>query len=255
MGTYVRFLTDRVRGSNVDRDSLALLLAQGLSVERIAKRFGKHPSTVSYWMAKHGLAASNRAKHAARGGIGRERLEELVAAGMTIAEMAAELDLSKSTVRHWLRRHGLTTHNKRGPRHGAVTRAAKDAGLATITRSCTRHGETEFFLEGRGYYRCKRCRTEAVSRRRRKVKMILIGEAGGRCCVCGYEGYPGALGFHHLDPVDKRLSVSAQGAAVALQRLRVEAGKCVLLCANCHAEVEAGVTSVPVQLLGAALGL
>ncbi len=53
----------------MDRNSLRLLLEQGLSVERIAKRFGKHPSRVSYWMAKHGLAAPNGEKHAAKGGI------------------------------------------------------------------------------------------------------------------------------------------------------------------------------------------
>jgi hypothetical protein len=30
---------------------------------------------------------------------------------------------------------------------------------------------------------------------------------------------------------------------MALERLRAEARKCVLLCANCHAEVEAGMVS------------
>ncbi len=75
----------------MDRDSLTTLLARGLSVEKIARRFGKHPSTVSYWMAKYRLEAPNREKHAARGGIARERLEELVAAAMTIAEIADRL--------------------------------------------------------------------------------------------------------------------------------------------------------------------
>jgi len=35
-------------------------------------------------------------------------------------------------------------------------------------------------LEGRGYYRCVRCRSEAVSKRRRTVKRKLVEEAGGR---------------------------------------------------------------------------
>ena len=60
-------------GSDVDKNSLELLLAQGLSVAQIAKRFGKNPSTVSYWMDKHGLEAPNRQKHAAKGGIERVR--------------------------------------------------------------------------------------------------------------------------------------------------------------------------------------
>lgn len=52
----------------MDKESLRLLLAQGLSVEKIAKRFGKHPSTVSYWMKKHDLETPNREKYAAKGG-------------------------------------------------------------------------------------------------------------------------------------------------------------------------------------------
>ena len=66
----------------MDKESLRRLLGQGLSVERIPKRFGKDPSTVSYQMRKHGLEAPNREKHAAKGGIGRERLEALADAGM-----------------------------------------------------------------------------------------------------------------------------------------------------------------------------
>jgi transposase-like protein len=48
----------------MDKTSLEHLLARGTSGEKIARRFGKHPSTVSYWMAKHGLEAPNRDKHA-----------------------------------------------------------------------------------------------------------------------------------------------------------------------------------------------
>lgn len=223
---------------------MKLLLAQGLSVEKIAKRFGKHPSTVSYWLAKHGLVAVDRDKHAAKGGIERERLEALVASGMTIAEIAHEVGLSRATVRHWLARYGLRTRNARGVRRSSV---AKDAGLVRPVMSCARHGETEFVLEGRGYYRCKRCRAERVVARRRKAKAILANEAGGKCRICGYNRYLGALEFHHLDPQQKRLGVSYKGAALALETLRAEAAKCVLLCSNCHAEVEGGVTELAVE--------
>jgi hypothetical protein len=113
--------------------------------------------------------------------------------------------------------------------------------------SCPAHGEVEFAIEGRGYYRCKRCRSEAVTKRRRKVKAILVAELGGRCSLCGYERYFGALAFHHLDPREKRLHVSADGNGLALDVLRSEARKCVLLCANCHAEVEGGVATVPIE--------
>jgi transposase len=231
----------------MDKDSLTLLLAQGLSVEKIGKRFGKHPSTVSYWMEKHGLVAVNREKHAAKGGVDQRRLEELVASGMTIAQLASELGRSKATVRHWLRQYDLRTLNALGRRAPEVAQAAKEAGLLNALMTCQRHGESEFSIEGRGYYRCKRCRSEAVTKRRRKVKAILVAEAGGRCVICGYDRYLGALAFHHLDPVQKRLHVSADGNGYALDTLGAEATKCVVLCANCHAEVEGGVASVPIQ--------
>jgi transposase-like protein len=69
----------------MERDSLARLLGQDVSVEEIAKRFGRHPSRVAYWMDKHGLVAPNRERYAPKGGIAKERLEALVDAGMSIA--------------------------------------------------------------------------------------------------------------------------------------------------------------------------
>jgi transposase len=228
----------------VDRESLKLLLAQGLSVEKIAERFGRHPSTVSYWMDKHGLEAVNREKHRAKGGLERERLEALVEAGATIAEIASEVGRSKTTVRHWLRSYGLSTRNQRGRRARAEAQSAKRDGLLEVQMVCATHGETSFLLEGRGYYRCKRCRSEAVARRRRRLKEILVAEAGGCCCICGYARHVAALHFHHLNPDEKRMPVSARGIAYSLETLRAEARKCVLLCSNCHAEVENGVTTV-----------
>ena len=59
---------------------------------------------------------------------------------------------------------------------------------------------------------------------------------------CGYDTCIAALHFHHLDPTSKSFHVSQPGVTRLLARARAEAGKCVLLCSNCHAEVEAGVT-------------
>jgi hypothetical protein len=77
------------------------------------------------------------------------------------------------------------------------------------------------------------------------VARILVEEAGGRCQVCGYDRCIAALQFHHIDPATKLFGLGSRGLAQALDKLRAEAAKCVLLCANCHAEVEAGVTRLP----------
>jgi hypothetical protein len=107
---------------------------------------------------------------------------------------------------------------------------------------------TTFVARGkRRYYRCRECRSEDVSARRRKVKTILISEAGGRCMICGYDRHPGALEFHHLDPERKEFGLSLRGITRSIDRIREEAQKCALLCANCHAEVEGGVAELPLK--------
>jgi hypothetical protein len=65
--------------------------------------------------------------------------------------------------------------------------------------------------------------------------------------ICGYDRVQAALAFHHVDPTEKRMTVSAQGMGVGIARLREEARKCVLVCHNCHSELEAGVASLPVE--------
>jgi transposase len=235
--TYVR-VTMRF----MDRGSLEQLLGQGLSLAEIGRRLGKHPSTVGYWVQRHGLEAVNRKRHAARGGLARDELETLIGEGLSIAQLAERTGRSKATVRHWLNRYGLRTQRPaRGrAREGALE--AREAGLAEVILVCPRHGSIEHVREVRGYYRCRRCRQEAVVRRRRKVKEILVEEAGGRCRLCGYDRCVAALEFHHVDPHAKEFGVAQRGAR-SIERLRAEVRKCVLLCSNCHAEVESGARS------------
>jgi transposase len=228
----------------MDEDSLKLLLAQGLSVEEIGRRYQRNASTVAYWMRNYGIEAPDRETYAAKGGIERERLAELVDEGRSIAEIAETLDRGKSTVRYWLRRHGLRT---KAARRGGRERGPAETGLREVERECARHGLTGFAVEGRGYYRCKRCRSEHVAGRRRALKVTLVAEAGGRCCLCGYDRCVSALEFHHLDPATKRLGIAAGGLSHSLQTLRGEIAKCVLLCSNCHAEVESGTTALPIK--------
>jgi transposase len=86
------------------------MLGQGLSLAEIGTRVGRHEATVAYWVKKYGLSAAHRTKHSPRGGLSREQLDTLVGSGMSIAQIAEEVSLSKATVRHWLARYGLKTH-------------------------------------------------------------------------------------------------------------------------------------------------
>jgi DNA-binding transcriptional ArsR family regulator len=219
----------------VDKRFLEDCLAKRMSLEAIGDLTGKHPSTVSYWLKKHGLALAGAEKYTGRGPLCQDELKSLASSGATLAEMAERLDRSISSVRYWLARYGIRSINSRGPRR----RHSNGAKIAIF--ECRRHGLTEFTLEGRGHYRCKRCRSTAVVNRRRMVKEKLVEEAGGACVLCGYGRWVGALQFHHVDPSRKEFNISQRGHSRSLTRSRAEVRKCVLLCANCHAEVEGGV--------------
>jgi hypothetical protein len=80
-----------------------------------------------------------------------------------------------------------------------------------------------------------------VARGRRRLKEILVAEAGGSCALCGYDRYIGALQFHHRRAEEKAFGMGERGMTRSLAAVRAEAEKCVLLCANCHAEVEGGI--------------
>lgn len=220
----------------VDRGWLATKLAAGNSYESIARELDRHPSTVSYWARRYGLCSAHAPQHAARGAVDREVLAGLVGAGLSTREIAARLQRSQTTIRHWLRAHGLRTQASYRPPEAALE----------VTRVCAVHGPTTFVRYGAGdAFRCLRCRYRRVSERRRRLKSILVAEAGGGCQLCGYDRSPSALHFHHLDPAEKSFGLAVRGFARSLERCRAEAKKCVLLCANCHAEVEAGLARLP----------
>ena len=79
------------------------------------------------------------------------------------------------------------------------------------------------------------------------MKRTLVEEAGGACALCGYDRAPEALAFHHLQRDDKSFGIGQAGSSRAIPASRAEAAKCVLLCANCHAEVEAGIREASVK--------
>jgi transposase len=228
----------------MDSDLLSAYLAQGLSLGQIGVRVGRHPSTVAYWLKKHGLTANGHEKHGPREGIARAQLQILIDNGLSIRAIAERLHVSPSTVRYWLRKHDLQTRpGERRAFSMAQTERANKVKRARLR--CERHGEGMFVRRPDGGYRCCKCAQEAVLKRRRTLRRTLVLEAGGRCALCGYDRHIAALQFHHLDPTTKAFGLSARGITRSLVELRAEASKCVLLCGNCHAEVEAGVALLP----------
>ena len=228
----------------MEREFLEECLARGLSLEKIGRLVERDPSTVSYWLKKHGLEAAGKDRHSPKQSIDPEVVRQMVEAGATIREVCEELGAGYSSVRYWVKKLGLVTEHMDRVRE---TREALESGAKKARLHCPTHGRTTFYRRPDSGFRCSRCNTEAVAARRRKVKALLVEEAGGACAICGYNRYAGALHFHHLDPEDKLFGLSRNGVTRSLTEARLEAEKCVLLCANCHSEVEGGRTRSPTK--------
>src|SRR4051794_28072214 len=109
----------------------------------------------------------------------RAVLAALVEEGASIREIAERMGRSRTNVRYWLRTYGLSTHRSA---MRAQSRPARARGDRETLLRCPVHGETTFrWRASDGGFRCLRCRADAVLRRRRRVKEILVAEAGGEC--------------------------------------------------------------------------
>ena len=113
-----------------------------------------------------------------------------------------------------------------------------------MNRLCKRHGVTSHFKRTDSSYRCGKCASRWVIDHRIKKKEKLVKLLGGKCKLCGYKKYIGALDFHHTNPKNKSFAVSVRGLSYGWNKILREVRKCTLLCKNCHTEVENGKSQI-----------
>lgn len=88
---------------------------------------------------------------------------------------------------------------------------------------------TDLQLKDRNYKR--------VKHHRQKIKEKCIEYKGGECIKCGYKKCKRALEFHHLDRTKKDFTVASY-SVLSFEKLKPELDKCILVCSNCHREME-----------------
>lgn len=128
------------------------------------------------------------------------------------------------------------------PRHGYKWEAlqAELEKCDLLCANCHREAEDKAASERRAADTRERPITQQrVEKRRREVALKAVELKGGCCAACGYDGCVRALEFHHAEPKRKAFQVRS-GNTPGWARIVAELEKCVLLCANCHREAEAG---------------
>jgi hypothetical protein len=107
-----------------------------------------------------------------------------------------------------------------------------------ILKLCKKHGETMHVIDStKKRYRCRKCRVDAVDKRRRLLKQKAVEYKGNSCINCGYNKCLAALEFHHIDPTQKDFALSNDGHTRSWEEIKNELDKCILVCANCHREI------------------
>jgi 5-methylcytosine-specific restriction endonuclease McrA len=118
-------------------------------------------------------------------------------------------------------------------------------------RFCKHHGLTCFAVykrkSGLTKGTCKKCLNEGLKKLRKKNKLNAVNLFGGKCQICGYCRSLEALHFHHINPEEKVGGPARMSSQT--ERFNEEIKKCILLCANCHSEVENGITKIPEYLI------
>lgn len=154
--------------------------------------------------------------------------------------------------RHWKLVERL---NVKCPRCGALVRpyrSYRTTGVTTCNHCKRRFAFNEHgikYLRDRAlrtYYRHAERKNAREVERVRQLKIRRVAQLGGACVVCGYDRYFGALDFHHIDPTTKQEHREAK-------KKDFDMNKYLLLCSNCHRELEAGLVRLPVRQTSIAL--
>lgn len=165
-------------------------------------------------------------------------LKKLLTKGLSVRQISNQSGKSFSTVKYWLNKYELKTNFEKFNRKEPIV-----YGKFRYCPRCKQDCETINFYNRKGIpfasTYCKKCAGNQALIRTQNFKLKCVEYKGGKCVICGYNKYIGALEFHHLDRTTKDFSIGKMRGR-SFDKIKIELDKCELLCANCHREVEAG---------------
>ena len=227
----------------MDRDLLKRYLDEGLSLIEIGALVGRDPSTVGYWVRKHGLTANGRRKYSPAGRA-HEGAARTACRGRTDsprwrrAARPASTHHSLLAPEAWTQaREALANRRVNGSssrRSYALPSALPQARRYGLPRAAQRAITVCEVQQGGGLGVAPPGEAEARRRGRRVLRDLRLRPLDRSPSVSITGTLP-----------RKSFGLAMLGVTRSFEKLRQEAAKCVLLCANCHSEVEGGAATVP----------
>jgi len=164
-------------------------------------------------------------------------LQNCIDRNLSQREIASECGKSQSTIKHWLKKHGIKTNKHVGNKK-----------YGYLCEDCGETKKSKFVSVGDGrlsHVLCKRCHSRRSVARFRKHKQRAVDYKGGKCQVCGYNKSLRSLDFHHRDPGEKDVKFNSNWVKQwNFERVKKELDKCDLLCRNCHGEAHDAMDAI-----------
>jgi len=162
----------------------------------------------------------------------KEDLEKEINKFSSQREIAAKFGKSQSSIKYWLKKYNLKTKNKSDREYKLCPRCEETKNKSEFYNRRNGNGNSSY---------CKKCSNDQVTERQIKYKLECINYKGGECVECGYKKSYTALEFHHTDPSKKDFNIALYHCHTFGNKIKEELDKCILVCANCHREIHAGI--------------
>lgn len=217
------------------KDRYQSLIDKGYTTKQIANELKICWSTVKGHLRKLELKTIHKIDPRP---IEKFTLEELIKQNLSTYDIADKLFRSQGSVKHWIKKYKLKTHATN--HYGNLTRGYKEGDEKTCPK-CQRKliiDKKTFYIKSNGNIHawCKECNDKITHQKQLKRKNQCVEYKGGKCSVCGYDKYIGALDFHHINPKEKEFNI-ANLRTYSWESLKKELDKCICICKNCHAEL------------------
>ena len=145
-------------------------------------------------------------------------------------------DISKKTgksltsIRYWFKKYGLLP--KKNPNINSIITKKKICPKCNTEKDIRNFYKRKGILFGSVY--CRECTNSSTVERMNLFKSKCVDYKGGCCQNCGY----------NRDPTSKDFTIAHMRSYSFDDIVKFELDKCVLLCSNCHREVENGITLI-----------